>query len=207
VLDGALLRCEAYRIWLSDLVVNPDNAAAVASGETFANAGSGTNTGVDVLFSARSKKLDLSATFSWLSARRHDPMNTVFPEDYPAAMDQTVTAGAAVEWQATPHWRFTARDDFHTGRPMSSVEPDGASTVALSGLNDTRLGPFDEVDLHVEWRQAERRVRWSVYLDVLNAFDLQNDFLPIDTVTDGKLDTTMLKHLPIRPFLGVRADF
>ena len=83
----------------------------------------------------------------------------------------------------------------------------GADIIRLVSLNDQRLGNFHQVDLRAEWRQATPRLRWSVYLEVLNVLNLHNDFLPTATVTDGVLEEGMFEHLPIRPFLGVRADF
>lgn len=205
--EGGLLRVEAYHSVLDNLVVNPDDEAAVAAGATYENLGTGTNTGVDVLFAAHSQRVNLAVNASWLRARRTNPLATRFPQTIAPGTDQTVTAGASVEWQALAHWRFTARYDFHSGRPMSSVEPGGADTVTIAGLNDYRLGMFNQVDLRAEWRKARERARWSVYLDVLNTFALRNDFLPIVSVTDGLQEETMLRHLPTRPFLGVRADF
>jgi hypothetical protein len=205
--DGGLLRVEGYRMQLDHLVVNPDNAQAVAEGVTFTNDGTGSNTGVDVLIAARGQRFDVATTFSWLHAVRTNPLNEVFVQTFAPATAQAVTAGASLEWQATAHWRFTGRYDFHTGRPTSSVEPDGPDTVQIVGLNDQRLGPFHQVDLRVEWRKATPRLRWTIYLDMLNTFGMKNDFIPTVSVTDGLAEYGMLRHLPPRPFLGLRADF
>ena len=205
--QGALFRLEAYYALLDALVVNPDNREAVERGVTFTNDGSGRNLGIDVLFAARTERLQVAVNGSLLHAERRNPLNEVFPDEYVPAQAQAGTAGLSVEFQATPHWRFTGRYDFHTGRPISSVEPGGADIIRLVSLNDQRLGNFHQVDLRAEWRQATPRLRWSVYLEVLNVLNLHNDFLPTATVTDGVLEEGMFEHLPIRPFLGVRADF
>lgn len=210
--DGGFVRVEAYVAKLENLVVNPDNQAAVDRGLTFTNDGSGRNMGVDVLFAARTERVQVTTNLSLLDAKRDNPLNEVFGDEYMPSQAQAVTAGVSVEYQLTPKWRLTGRYDFHSGRPASSVEPasvepGGAETLQLSALNDQRLGDFHQLDLRVEWRHATPRLRWSVYLEVLNVLYLKNDFLPTATVVDGELTEGMFEHLPTRPFLGVRADF
>jgi TonB family protein len=205
---GGLIRVEAYHIWLNNLVVNPDTWAAVQRGTTYTNDGTGRNRGVDVMVAARSGRWGGMGTYGLLFAERTNPLNEVFEQTIAPAQDQRHTVGLALEFQATTRWKFTTRYSFHTGRPMSSVAPSGADTVMLTGLNNTRLGNFHSLDLRVEWRKAFRRTRISVYSEILNVLNTQSDFLPIVTVgADGDLEETMLAHLPIRPFVGVRADF
>ncbi len=205
---GGLVRIEAYHIWLDNLIVNPDTWAAVERGTTYTNDGTGRNRGVDVMVAARSGRWGGMATYGLLFAERTNPLNEVFPQTIAPSQDQRHTTALALEFQATTRWKFTTRYSFHTGRPMSSVAPSGADTVMLVGLNDTRLGNYHSLDLRAEWRKAYRRTRISIYGEVLNVLNTQSDFIPIVTVgADGKLEETMLAHLPIRPFVGVRADF
>ncbi len=205
---GGLVRVEGYHIWLDNLVVNPDTWAAVENGATYSNDGTGRNYGVDVMVAARSGRWGGMATYGLLFAERTNPLNQVYAQTIAPYQDQRHTVGVALEFQATTRWKFTTRYSFHTGRPMSTVAAAGEDTVAIVGLNDTRLGNFHSLDLRAEWRKAYRRMRLSVYTEVLNVFNTQSDFLPIVTVgADGELEETMLAHLPVRPFLGVRADF
>ncbi len=204
---GTLLRVEGYYSRLWDLVVNPDNPEAVASGVTFTNDGYGHNAGVDLLLASRLERWQLAFNGGWLHARRTNPLNSVYAATVEPGHVQALTLGLSVEYQLTPAWRLTGRYDFHTGRPMSAVRVDGLDTVVLDGFNDERLGPFNQVDLRVEWRKALPRVRWSVYFEVLNATYFRSDFLPIVSVTEGERSDTMLPHLPTRPFLGVRSEF
>jgi TonB family protein len=205
--DGGFVRVEAYVAKLENLVVNPDNQDAVDRGVTFTNDGTGRNMGVDVMFAARTERVQVATNLSLLDAKRDNPLNEVFQDEYVPSQAQAVTAGLSVEYQLTPKWRLTGRYDFHSGRPASSVEPAGADTIQLAALNDQRLGDFHQLDLRVEWRHATPRLRWSVYLEVLNVLYLKNDFLPTATMVDGELVEGMFEHLPTRPFLGVRADF
>lgn len=206
--QGGLVRVEGYYIELWDLVVNPDDSDVVARGTTYTNDGTGFNTGVDVQLAARAGNFTGTVNYGWLHAERTNPLNQHFAQTVSPAQQQAHTFGIALEYQIHPRWRLTARYDFHTGRPMSTVVVAGEDTVAISGLNDTRLGPFHDLSLRAEWRKAFRYYRLSFYLEVLNATFFQSDFLPIISVTeDGELSETMLPHLPTRPFLGLRADF
>ena len=89
----------------------------------------------------------------------------------------------------------------------STVEPNGEDSVKIVGLNDQLTGDYHNVDFRLEFRSAGPRIRWSYYFELLNVFYMQPDFLPIVTVEDGERQDSMLSHLPIRPFMGLRADF
>jgi hypothetical protein len=204
ILSGGLLRLEVYRAQLDQLVVSSDVAGAEVP---YTNEGSGENVGADLLLAARGERVSFAGNVSWLHATRHNPRNVVFEQDTTPGWAQEWTAGVSLEYQVTPRIRLTGRYDFHTGRRTSSVEPGGADTLRLVGLNDQQLGDFHQFDVRAEWRKATKRLRWSVYLEVLNVTNFSSDFLPTATVTDGQLETGMLAHLPARPFLGVRADF
>ncbi|MBW1881497.1 MAG: TonB-dependent receptor, partial [Deltaproteobacteria bacterium] len=205
---GGLLRVEGYWIELDDLVVNPDNREAVEAGTTWTNDGSGTNRGVDVMVAGRSGRVQGMFTYGYLVAERNNPLNSVFPTHFAPAQDQRHTLGATVEFQLSPRWRTTARYSFHTGRPVSTVDlTDTGDSVALTCLNCERLGAFHNIDLRVEWRKAMKNYRLSFYAELLNATHFQSDFVPIVSIEDGELVESMFHHLPIRPFLGVRADF
>lgn len=211
---GGLLRVEAYRTWLDDLVVNPDTQAAVDAGGTYTNDGSGSNTGVDMMLAGRSGRWRGSATWSLLWARRHNPLNTRYDQDVAPKQDQRHTAALAVEWQATPRWRLTTRYSFHTGRPVSRVagtgvvdDETGIEDLEITCLNCDRMGPFHNLDLRAEYREVMRTWRLTFYVEILNATYFTSDFIPITTIQDGERTDSMLSHLPTRPFLGVRADF
>ncbi len=204
---GGLLRVEAYRFTLSDLVVNPDNEAAVQAGPPYANAGSGVNQGIDVMAVARSPRWGAQLTYGLLSARRTNPLNEVYRTELPPPQDQRHTLGLSGEWQPLPQWRFTTRYTFHSGRPLAAVQVASPTTVRIASLNRGRLGPTHQVDLRAEWRRAYKHYRLTFYAEILNVGNIQSDFLPIHDVQESELSTTMLRHLPMRPFLGLRADF
>lgn len=203
---GGLVRIEGYYSRLEDLVVNGDTLPTDGAA-AFQNVGSGHNLGVDIFAMANLDRFTLMASGSFLDATRNNPLNEIFPQTYTPGWTQAWSAGAAIEWQAAPKWRFTLRYDFHSGRPMSTVDVAGESTVKLAGLNDELTSDYHNVDFRLEWRHPGARIRWSYYFELLNVLYLQPDFLPIVTVEDGERTDSMLAHLPIRPFMGLRADF
>ncbi|MCB9697291.1 MAG: TonB family protein [Alphaproteobacteria bacterium] len=205
--SGGLARIEVYDIELSDLVVTPDDPARIAAGTDFTNAGTGRNQGLDAMVVARQGRWNLQATYSLLFTTRTNPLNTIWPQTIAPAQDQRHTASVAGDLALSAHWRATARYTFHSGRPVSTVVPVDDEHVALTCLNCDRLGPLHQLDLRAEWRRAYRRYRLSFYAEILNVGNIQSDFLPIQDVIDGELSTTMFRHLPMRPFLGLRLDF
>lgn len=205
---GGLLRVEAYDIQLRDLVTTPDTEEAVAE-TPFLNAGSGRNRGIDVMIAARGGRLNGQLAYGLLFAERDNPLNTVFPTEVAPPQDQRHTFSISGDYQVFAHWRFTTRYAFHPGRPVADVavaDPE-AETVMLTCLNCGRLGPTHQVDIRAEWRRAYRKYRLTFYVELLNVGNIQSAFLPIHDVIDGELNTTLLNHLPMRPFLGLRADF
>ncbi len=202
-----LFRVEVYQIRLWDLVVGPDDPGTLDAAPPYTNAGSGTSRGLDVLAVARAGRWSGQIAWSVLKALRTNPRNTVFDETVAPPQDQRHTLTLLGDWQAFPHWRFTARYGFHPGRPVSRVAPASETTAALTCLNCDRLGPTHQLDLRAEWRRAYRGYRLAFYLEVLNVGNVRSPFLPIHTVQDGALATSTLNHLPMRPFVGLRVDF
>ena len=211
---GGMVRVEGYLVQLDHLIVSPDNQEAIDAGTTFTNDGSGQNKGVDTMVAARVNRFRGSLSLSLLWATRTNPLNTVYSQTVSPGQDQRVTLGTTLEYQLTPRWRVTTKYAFHSGRPVSSVaytgidDPDsGVGLMQVSCLNCDRLGPYHAIDLRAEWRKAMKRYRLVLYGEVLNVTNFQSDFLPIVTVKDGERTDSMFKHLPARPFIGVRADF
>jgi TonB family protein len=203
---GGLLRVEAYSTLRTGLVVRPDVYDPAAE-VRYANLGTGRDRGVDALLGARAGRLSGMMTYGFLRSDRTNPLGTAFGEDIRPTQDQRHTFGASAEWQLTGRWRTTARYTFHTGRPVSQLVAAGEDFAALACLNCDRLGPTHDLAVRAEWRRAYDRYLLSIYLEILNAVNFRSPFTPIATVEDGVLEPSMLYHLPLRPFLGIRADF
>lgn len=204
---GMLLRVEGYQIWLDSLVVSPDSQAGVDAGGTYANLGTGRNSGVDFMAAFKTGRWSGQLAYGLLFAKRVNPANDVFAEEIAPAQDQRHTVRVMADWKATPHWQFTAQGSYHTGRPISSVVVATEDTVAIDCLNCDRLAPVVNFDLRAEWHRAYRFYRLTFYAELLNTGNIQSPFLPIYNVVDGEVEESVLKHLPMRPFIGLRLDY
>lgn len=202
---GGLARIELYRTQRTDLVVHPDVPGSVTP--AFQNLGWGTDQGLDVLLAARTGRLSGTMTYGYLVADRVNPLDTVFATEVDPPQDQRHTFGASTEVQVSGRWRATARYTFHSGRPASTVEAAGEDYARITCLNCVLLGPTHDLALRAEWRKAYDRQLWTIYFEVLNTPNFRSDFTPIYNVVDGELESSMLSHLPVRPFLGIRSDF
>jgi hypothetical protein len=202
---GGLMRVELYQTERTHLVVHPDDPNAIAV--PYQNVGEGTDRGFDVLMAARTGRVSGTLTYGYLVAERANPLNTLFPQEVTPVQDQRHTFGASTELQISGRWRGTVRYTFHTGRPVSTVEAAGDDFARVVCLNCERLGPTHDLALRAEWRKAYDRQLWTIYFEILNTPNFKSDFTPIHTVEDGVLESSMLSHLPLRPFLGIRSDF
>lgn len=202
---GGLARVELYRTERAGLVVHPDDPGS--TGPSYRNVGTGTDQGFDVMVAARTGRVSGTVTYGFLLSDRTNPLQTIFGVVVDPPQDQRHTLGASTEIQITGRWRGTARYTFHTGRPVAAVEAAGEDFAGITCLNCVRLGPTHDLAVRAEWRKAYDRQLWTVYVEVLNAPNFRSDFTPIHTVEDGVLVSSMLNHLPVRPFLGIRSDF
>jgi hypothetical protein len=76
--------------------------------------------------------------------------------------------------------------------------------------NSRSYGPWTELSLRLEhFRIIEDRVKLSFYLDVLNATYAQGEFVWIygPGTTAVAPEPFVFRQLPIRPWLGIRAEF
>jgi TonB family protein len=219
---GGLIRIEGYHRVLDRLLVNPDTRAAVAAGGTWESTGSGTASGVDFFYGMRFERFGLAATYSFLVATRTNPLNDAGPKTFHPFFDQR--HGVKLGWNTTlgkrKRWIISGMWELRSGRPKTLVtptlKPSGTSfEVVPYGYNSVEKGPFHELSIRIETHViAKARVKVTAYLDILNVYFAQSDFIQIygsGTVPeDGDPvapEPFTMKQLPIRPWWGIRAEF
>lgn len=217
----ALLRLEGYGKWLSSLAVNPDSRAGLdallAQGQpVFQSRGTGFARGVDLLLLGRTERLSYGGAVGLVFSDRFNPLASG-PQRYRAPWDQRLTASANLSYAPDRHWLLTGRVSFHTGRPFTPVEgfvPDGARTRFLpvfGATNSDTYPPFLEGSARVERRFRMGPLRAAWYAEVLNVTNARNVFAYMyddGTPATGELpERAAFHHLPIRPFLGIRAEY
>ena len=233
----AFLRLEGWVKYLDRLVVNPDSPQKLAQieaagGQVFSNLGTGLAKGVDLLFLGRTRYFSYGASAALLFADRHNPLATGV-QDYPAPWDQRFTLAAHVSFSPNNKWLFTARTsistpdpsarfNFRTGRPYTPVLgfvktnpgercPDGCFVPVFADTNSARYPGFYEISARAERRFRLGPLDMAAYLEVMNLTNSTNLFARIYDTGDYAAGTEpksgAFNHLPIRPFLGVRAEY
>jgi TonB family protein len=217
----ALLRLEVWGKYLDQLVANPDTPAGVAALEAkglpvFQNVGTGFARGADLLLLGRTRHFFYGLSMGLLYSDRTNPLAAI-AQTYPTPWDQRFTSGLSVSWSPTDKWMVTARFSFRTGRPYTAVTGftlDAIRNAYLPqyGVPDAaRYPPFYELSLRGERRFTVGPLNFSVYAEVLNVTNSHNVFTYLYDTGDPATVTMPVRsevdHLPIRPFLGLRAEY
>lgn len=217
----ALVRIEGWSKWLSNLVVNPDSAAGVearlAEGlPAYTNGGSGLAYGVDAMLFGRTRQFSYNLGVGTLRADRTNPLASG-RQTYPVQWEQQFTAGGGVQWSPNSKWIVTARANFRTGRPYTPIEtfvPGGDGTYWQPQYGRTqgeRYPFFFELGLRGEHRFQWGPLQCALYAEVLNVTNTMNVFSWVygegDIANGVQPNQGRFLHLPIRPFLGLRAEY
>ena len=219
---GAILRIEGYHKVLDRLLVNPDTPAALERGPSYASVGTGTASGLDVFFAMRKGRVGMAATYSLLVTERTNPLNEAGPQTYAPAWDQRHGFRLMGEIKLGRHrnWLIAGMWELRTGRPRTPVSPERNATgdgwhVVPHDYNSRTYGPWTELSLRFEhFRIIKDKVKLAVYIDVLNATYAQGEFVwiygPGTETEEGDPvapDPFVFRQLPIRPWIGMRAEF
>lgn len=219
----ALARLEAYQKWMSQLAVNPDSQAGVAARETagkpvVASLGHGQAQGLDGMLLGQTGRVSYGVALSLVKATRDNPLASAFPAEYRAPWDQRFSTSVHVSYQPDEHWVFSGRGAFHTGRPYTQVEGfhfDAAKGKWLPEFGAPNAGQypaFFEASLRAErhWNWGPVSAAW--YVEVLNVSNTRNVFAYLydsgsASAAGPKPQRSSFDQLPIRPFLGIRAEY
>jgi hypothetical protein len=218
---NALLRIEGFGKWLDRLVVNPTSPEGLRrildeGRPAFQNRGRGFARGVDALWLGRLQHFSYGAAFGWVVSDRTNPLADG-PQTYPAPWEQRFTAAANVSYAPTSKWIFSARLSFHTGRPVTPVlgfiaDPQArAYRPIFSPTNSDRYSAFYEASIRAEQHFQWGPISMAWYAEILNLTNAQNVFANVYSSGDfdrGEPPTaSQFRHLPIRPFLGIRGEY
>ena len=93
-----------------------------------------------------------------------------------------------------------------------TLRPDADTfEVVPYAYNQKTRSPFHELSIRIETHVvANKRVKVSAYMDILNVYYAQSDFIEIyggGTPPDEPPAPFHMKQLPIRPWWGIRAEF
>lgn len=219
---GGLLRVEAYYRQLSNLLVNPDTIEAVRAGQSYAFEGRGNAMGVDVFFGLRGNGYGLAATYSLGSTMRHNPLNTAGPQTFRPFFDQrhAFRIGGDIKFGKKKDFQLSGTWEIRSGRPRSpaihAMNDDGSWRTVLYAYNSERYSFFHELSVRIQnTRVVKERVKLTVYLDILNAYNAQSQYVWIygngsvneDTGQREAPRPFIFRQLPLRPWIGFKAEW
>jgi hypothetical protein len=164
----------------------------------------------------RTRHFSYNAGLGALRADRSNPL-AVKRESYPVQWEQQFTAAAGVSWSPNSKWLVTARANFRTGRPYTPVttfvpnEQNDAWLPVFGRTSGERYPFFFELNLRGEYRFHLGALSCAVYAEVLNVTNTMNVYSWVygpGDIENGTMPTQgRFTHLPIRPFIGIRAEY
>jgi hypothetical protein len=160
-------------------------------------------------------------TYSYTLTRVRNPLHKVNPEWYYPLQDQRHTLHLILNVRPFPHWVFSGRISYASGRPTTEIEdwelqldkdpPHFPIWVAQYGsLNAARLPDYFRLDLRAQFNMIFSKGMLSVYLDLINATNRKNLYVysyDSGEPPDKKPDRERVDNLPIMPIIGVTYRF
>ena len=217
----ALVRLEAWSKWLSALTVNPDTEQALADRSAsglpaFASVGTGDAQGIDLMMVGRVTQFAYTFGLGIQRAQRFNPL-AVGSQQYRVQWEQPVSAAASLTWSPNSSWVVTGRANFRTGRPYTPITSFAADDlnqrwVPVFGETSSATFPFFfELSFRGEHRFTAGPLKCAAYLELLNVTNTMNVFTYVydkgDFANGVEPNQGKFNHLPIRPFLGIRAEY
>ena len=172
----------------------------------YADTGSGTSNGVDLLL-----RLHRDDLFGWLgysfgrTARRDDPMQALHATPF----DQTHVL-TAIGSYAYGAWRFGARFQYATGLPYTNVvgatyaEDLGRYVPTLAAPYASRYPDTAKLDLKVERMWRTRRVAIAAFVDLANVFR-SAQVIRYTYNADFTQRSPLTEYVPL-PSIGIRGE-
>ena len=217
VLTPALiLEATAYYNRLYDLVEGREDRFRFFTGpppagpfdtDPYGNGGTGRVCGTELLLRLNTEKTLglLSATFSSSTRTGRDGVADLFEYDQPFVIN------ALVSQELPRNWRIGARGRVGAGDPYTPVvnrvyDMESRSFIPIYGERDAaRIPPTWSVDLRFDKEWAFKRWTLTTYLDLQNAFNVQNPEVMAWTYDYSAEDP--INGLPIVPAFGLRGEW
>ena len=156
------------------------------------------------LWGKHSAWLDWWVTYSWSTVKdRFERGNVRRAWDQQQALRGGMVMGLG-------YWEFSIAGDFHSGWPTTPIEllaEEPQIIVGTGPRNSKRLGDFKSVDIRIARELVFQRSSATLFLEVANVFDWNNECCIQYDVDDEdgplELDTESTRYLPIFASLGL----
>jgi hypothetical protein len=210
------LRVEAYAHRESRLLFNPDLEWRVESGlvvppvprAVLLNALSGPSRGIEAtLAAAEAGPFSGFLSYAFAHARREDPGGLRFDSDF----DQRHTVTAFVRVRAGASWILATAFRYGGGFPFPGFLRETPEGVFLAEERN-RFGPppYQRWDVRAEKRFTRGRVTASLFLEVANVLDHENErhneLASVNPAT-GRVRLDRDEMLPLIPLFGATVEF
>lgn len=177
--DGWSWKTEIYYKTLKNLVVGISDPDDPLYDNRYVNQGSGQAWGAEVFIN---KQLT-DNWYGWISLsysktrRKNDRTDTSITFDY----DKPLILNLIANWIPAENWMVGFKWSVQSGAlytpiiglQQSSTDPD-VKIPQYGSLNSYRLPLYHRLDIRAEYKKQTARGYWSVYIDLLNAYDQKN---------------------------------
>jgi hypothetical protein len=213
---GLRLRLEAYHQGESRLVFNREldwrleNGVVVrpSPGAVLLNALSGPSRGLEVTLAApQAGPFSGFLSYTFAHARREDGSGLAFDADF----DQRHTVTAYLRARAGASWLLSTAFRYGSGFPFPGFLREMPQGIFVDAERN-RFGPdpYSRWDARAEKRFTRGRVSVSLYLEVANVLDHENErYNEIDSVNPatGRVRLDRDEMLPLIPLFGATVEF
>lgn len=194
-----------------DRVVIPSQGLVYRNGsyvsENFNNNGKGNAVGIQAQLKYNLHPWSFSTIYTLSRTRSYQPDQGTFPSQY----DETHLVGLLGSVQLPRNWSISTRFRYSTGVPVTPVlggyyDADNDVYIPIRGnYFSDRLPAFMELDLRFDKKWAFDTWILSLYLDILNVTNRQNQELLIYSYNYSQ--TASVQGLPILPTFGLKGEF
>jgi outer membrane receptor protein involved in Fe transport len=206
---------EVYYKDLANVVVD------VPTDDRYLNAATGKAYGIELMINKNRAPYEPGSHdrfYGWFTLglakteRRNALNGTTAVFDY----DAPVVANLVVNYRWNRAWDAGLRWTYRSGMPYTPIvgnreNPNfpGYYLPVFGDLNDARAAPYHRLDLRIERQFLGKRLRGSVYLDILNAYARENGgavhYKPVPNSSTYELEEE--DALPLLPSIGVKLIF
>lgn len=208
------LRIEAYHKSLDNLPLSLSPERDRDFDSRYSNDVSGEAYGLEMLL-----KKDLTdKLYGWLavslakSERRNERNGQIWRSDY----DKPAIVNWVMNYQATEHWMLGMKWTYQSGQlytPVVDTRRNANNPRAVESvygpLNSDRLPAYHRLDLRAEYSRPTGYGMWSVFVDLLNAYNQEN-IQGISSTPDSisaDMRVTRSEGLGMFPSIGFKLQF
>jgi outer membrane receptor for ferrienterochelin and colicin len=203
---------DLYYKQLDNVVISVTDPDSADFGKGYTNKASGFAYGLEVL-------IDKQLTNKWygwlaLSLSKTQRKSGYSGETRPFDYDRPLILNLVANYQLTPHWLLGFKWTIQSGllyTPIVDVKANANNPEVLEPvygqLNSQRLPYYHRLDIRAEYKRPSTYGYWSVFIDLLNAYNQENieayKFAPNGNDLDSSVPDGFGDNVPVRSKTGI----